>query len=145
MKLTRTLSISEDEFYDHLENELLATIQECSLKELSAKDIKKGLKYSKNEGNANARIDVTILEYERGTIFKSITKTLTDTIVMSFETEIEEKGLKVLFLQDIESFNKKRRGAMRVFSEGVYLGRMSETIYGIQSKIEKQREALAKK
>lgn len=143
MILTRTLSVSEDEFYDHLENELLATIQECTSKELRASEIKKGLKYSKNEENINARIEVTILEYQRGKVYKSVTKSYTDTITLSFDTEVVADGLKVIFHQDIKSFTEKKQNkVMRELSTGIYLGRMSDTIYGIQEKVIKRRNTL---
>ena len=142
MKLTRTLKVSEAEFYDYLECELLTTIYQCSAKELSANDIKKGLNYSKNEDNTNARIDVTILEYQRGSVYKANIKSLTDNIILSYETKVENDGLTVVFHQYIDSFERKKHNRfMHFFSEGVYLGRMSDMIYGIQKKIITQREA----
>lgn len=136
MKLTRILKITEKEFYDFLETDLLSNIRQCTGKELSVKDIKKGLKYSKHEEDAITRIDVSILDYKRGSIYKSITKSLADTITISFETELVDDGLKIVFNQHLEDFeNKKQNKVLRMFSEAVYYGRMTDTLYDIQKKI----------
>ncbi|MGG7059023.1 DUF3284 domain-containing protein [Clostridium tertium] len=136
MKLTRILKITEKEFYDFLETDLLSNIRQCTGKELSVKDIKKGLKYSKHEEDALTRIDVSILDYERGSIYKSITKSLADTITISFETEVVDDGLKIIFNQHLENFeSKKQNKVLRMFSEAVYYGRMTDTLYDLQKKI----------
>lgn len=141
MKITRTLNVSEKEFYDFLESELHSVIHQSSNEELSAITIQKGLKYSKNEENKNARIDVVIVDYQRGSVYKTRVKSLTDSIEMSYETETVREGLKVIFSQEVESFNmKKHNWLVKEFSEGVYLGRMSELLYEIQKKIIQQRE-----
>lgn len=140
MKLTRILKITEKEFYDFLETDLLSNIHQCTGKELSVKDIKKGLKYSKHEEDALTRIDVSILDYERGSTYKSITKSLADTITISFETEVVDDGLKIIFNQNLENFeSKKQNKLLRLFSEAVYLGRMTDTLYDIQKKIMNNR------
>ena len=95
MKLIRTLEVSEDEFYDYLESDLVANIQQCEGKDVSVRDIKKGLKYSIHDKKANVRTDVTILEYKRGDYYKARVKSPADTITISYKTEPDEKGLKV--------------------------------------------------
>lgn len=141
MKLTRVLKVTETEFYDFLETDLLSNIYQCTGKNLSVKDIKKGLKFSKNGQDALARIDISILDYEKGSIYKSKSKSLTDTIIISFETEVIDDGLKVIFNQHLENFeSKKHNRLIRLFSEGVYLGRMTDTLYDIQNKIIKKRK-----
>lgn len=144
MKLTRTIKVSEDEFYDHLEQELIDAIQATTQKVISAKDIKKGLSYKKFEDNSHAQVDVQVLDYQRGSLYKVSVKSLTDTITISYETTVEKDGLKLVFHQNIDSFERKKHNRlMKIFSEGVYFGRMSDTIYDIQKKIIKKRETLA--
>lgn len=143
MKLTRILKITEKEFYDHLENDLLSNIGQCSDKKLSAKDIKKGLKYEKYAEDALTSIVTSILDYKRGSFYKSETKSIVDTITISLETEIVDDGLKVIFNQYIESFEKKKHNKfMRLFSEAVYYGRMTDTLYDIQKKIINKRDGV---
>jgi hypothetical protein len=136
MKLTRIFKINENDFYDFLEKDLLSNIYQCTNKELSIKDIKKGLKYTKYGDDAYTRIDVSILDYERGKFYKSKIKSMADTITISFQTKIVNDGLEIIFNQHIESFeNKKHNKLMRMFSEAVYYGRMTDTLYDIQKKI----------
>jgi hypothetical protein len=143
MKLTRILKINEKDFYDFLENDLLSNIYQCSSKELSVEDIKKGLKYSKYDNDAHTRIDITILEYKRGEFYKSQIKSLMDTITIFYETEVVDQGLKIIFNQNIESFEKEKHNKlMRMFSEAVYYGRMTDTLYDIQKKITNLREGI---
>lgn len=140
MKLIRTLEVSEDEFYDYLESDLVANIQQCEGKDVSVRDIKKGLKYSIHDKKANVRTDVTILEYKRGDYYKARVKSPADTITISYKTEPDEKGLKVIFHQLIDSFeNSRQNKVMRLFSEGVYFGRMSDALQNIQKKIIERR------
>jgi hypothetical protein len=144
MKLTRILKVTEKEFYDFLEKDLLSNIYQCTSQELSVKDIKKGLKYSKNDNNAHTRIDISILDYKRDTFYKSEIKSIVDTITISYETEVVAEGLKVIFNQYIDSFeNSKQNKFMRMFSEAVYYGRMTDTLYDIQNKIIRSREGIA--
>lgn len=141
MKLTRILKITEKEFYDFLETDLLSNIHQYTCRKLSVKDIKKGLKFSKHEQDALARIDVSILDYKRGSVYKSVTKSLADTITISFQTEVVDEGLKIIFNQHLDSFeNKKQNKILRMFSEAVYYGRMTDTLYDIQKKIINNRE-----
>lgn len=143
MKITRTLQVSEQEFYDYLEQDILSNVQQNSDSCLHAQDIKKGLKYSRNKSDRNARIDVMILEYQRGTCYKVEITSLTDTIVLSYETITTENGLTVIFHQTIQSFEKKKhKKLMKMFSEGIYLGRMCDVLYDIQTKIQKNKRIL---
>ncbi|WP_234122544.1 DUF3284 domain-containing protein [Clostridium hydrogenum] len=140
MKLTRILKITEKEFYDLLENDLLSNIYQCTGKELSVNDIKKGLKYAKQDKDALTRTDISILDYERGAVYKSEIKSIADTITISFETEVVDTGLKIVFNQCFESFkSEKHNKLMRLFSEAVYYGRMTDTLYDMEKKILKNR------
>ena len=136
MKITRTLQVTECAFYDYLENEIITNIDSCANKEITTNDIMKGLCYTKQGDNVYSRVEVTILEYERGKLYKAKIHSMADTIILSYETSVVEKGLQIIFHQYIESFeNKKQNRFLRLFSEGVYYGRMSDTLYDIQKKI----------
>ncbi|MFV0379339.1 MAG: DUF3284 domain-containing protein [Anaerorhabdus sp.] len=146
MKITRTLQITEQEFYDYLENDLIANVAKCTQRTIKPKDVKKGLHYTKHGDDAHNRVDITVLEYTRGKLYKSKIHSMADTITLTFETEEVEKGLEITFHQHIESFeNKKQMKLMRHFSEVVYYGRMSDTLYNIQKKIFNIREGIIEK
>lgn len=140
MKIIRTICVTQDEFYEYLENDLIESIKKNSNKEICAKDIKKGLKYSINEKGA-ARVDVMVIDYERGKFYKSRIKSLTDTITLFFRTKATDKGLEVTFEQHIHSYeNRSHSKLSKVFHEIIYGSRMSNTIYNIQNKIIRKRE-----
>ncbi|WP_418219558.1 DUF3284 domain-containing protein [Clostridium isatidis] len=84
-----------------------------------------------------------MLDYKRGSLYKAEIKSIYDTIRISYETKEVDNKLKIIFNQHIESFeSKKHNKFMKFFSEGVYLGRMTDTLYDIQNKIIKERESL---
>jgi hypothetical protein len=143
MKLTRVLKITEKEFYDFLEKDLLSNIYQCTNNKLSVKDIKKGLRYTKNAEDTLTRVEISILDYKRDEFYKSQVKSFADTIIISFETEVVDEGLKIIFNQYIESFEVgKHNKLMKLFSEAVYYGRMTDKLYDIQKNIIKNREGI---
>ncbi|MDD3027834.1 MAG: DUF3284 domain-containing protein [Erysipelotrichaceae bacterium] len=143
MKLIRTFAFTSDEFYDFLESDLLANAAKCTSRPLCVNDIKKGFKYSKHDSNAHTRIDVTILDYQRHLHYKSKIKSIGDTITIEYETRNCEQGLEITFNQHFESFESTSHNKfMELFSQAVYLGRMTDTLYDIERKIVKRREGI---
>lgn len=139
MKLTRTLKITQDEFYDCIEENIVKEVFECTQRKIKPNDIKKGLKYSKNSDKAS-RIDTTIQNYIRGKCFETEAKTLTDRIEIKYFTEETSEGLSVTMHQYIASFEEKKHNKLsKAWSEAVYFGRMSDAIYDFQNKVLKNR------
>ena len=138
MKLIRTLHVTSDEFYSHLEKEFIRDAKKNANKKISV--IEKGLHYSMHGDDRYARIDFKVLEYQRGSLYSLQMKSYTDTITVVYRTKEVEDGLEVEFEQEIESEKHKKRNALsRKFSETVYLSRMSRTIYDIETAIIKER------
>lgn len=134
MKIKRTLQISEKEFYDYLESEL---IREC---QLTKTKIEKGLNYKKTDSKTQMEISVFVINYIRGTLYEVKVFSSYETYFLKYTTQENENGLEIQFEQHIESFEmKKQNRLMRLFSEGVYLGRMSDTLFDIQKKIHEKR------
>jgi len=134
MKIKRTLQISENEFYDYLEGEL---IHEC---QLTKTKIEKGLNYKKTDSKTQLEISVFVINYIRGTLYEVKISSSYETYFLKYTTQENENGLEIQFEQHIESFEiKKQNRLMRLFSEGVYLGRMSDTLFDIQKKIHEKR------
>lgn len=146
MKITRQLQITQNEFYDYLEKELLDDIQQCTKKNYTQKDIKKGMKYSKYIQDAHARVDITIQKYKRGEIYETKIKTFSDSIIISYHTSQNENGLTIVFQEHIHSFESQKRNLInKTFHEIVYLRRMNETLYDIETQIIKQRQGIQNK
>lgn len=143
MKITRLLKITEKEFYDYLEEELLLDIEKCTHQQLHSKDIKKGLKYSKFTQDVNARADIIIQKYQRGQIYQTRIKTLSDSIIITYQTQVTSEGLQVIFKEHIQSYeSKKHHYLAKMFYELVYLRRMNETLYDIEKHIFNKRNGI---
>lgn len=143
MKIIRTLEITQNEFYDYLENDLIENINQSSNSQFRVQDIKKGAKYKKFTKDDYARVDITITEYIRGELYKSKIKTFDDTLSISYQTKETPTGLQVTFNQRIDSFeNSHHNILMKMFSEAVYYGRMCDTLYDIEKRIVNIREGI---
>lgn len=61
---------------------------------------------------------------------------------MSYEVGPAEAGdgITVVYRQDMASFNARKKGIMKGFSEAVYLGRMAEQLFKIQDEVFAARE-----
>lgn len=136
MKITRTLKVTSDAFYDYLEAQISKDIlNNTSLQSPSVK-IEKGLKYTINKNDIHTRKEFKVLEYIRGKAYKAQIKTISDTVTITYETEEIEEGLRVTLHQVVKSFEEKKQiRIMKAFSELIYLGRMSDTLYDIQKQI----------
>lgn len=145
MKIIRTLEITNEDFFNYLEHDLIDIIAKTG-KTITAKDIKKGLKYTTHGEDHFAKVEVTLMEYERGVIYKSRMKSMEDTITLSYTIEEDPKGIKVTFEQKIQSFEtKKMNRLMKGWSEAIYLGRMSDALYEIQKKAIQLRDGIVEK
>lgn len=143
MKITRILKVSEAELYDHFERELLFDIQKCIQKKYDKKDIRKGLKYSRYTQDVHAKIDITVQEYQRGSLYQLSIQTFSDHITITYQTAQTPDGLQVILEEHIQSYESQPHGFLgRVFYELVYLRRMNEALYHLEHTIIVQREGL---
>lgn len=136
MKITRTLKITADAFYDYLEEQISKDVMNNTSLHSPSVKIEKGLKYTINKHDIHTRKEFKVLEYIRGKAYKAQIKTISDTVTITYETEEVEEGLRVTLHQVIKSFEEKKQlRIMKAFSELIYLGRMSDTLYDIQKQI----------
>ena len=138
MKMIRTLDVTQDEFYNYLESEIREQYSKAK-NTLYNGDIKEGMTYS-TAAAEHQPMTVTINCYIRNKRYKATIESHVDTITIDYQTEESDKGLNIIFIQEIDSFNKQKHNKlMRWFSEGVYYGRMSDTLFDIQKKIHSKR------
>lgn len=143
MKVIRILKITCHEFYDYLENELLDDINQHTSQPINKADIKKGLKYHKYAQDVNARVDITIQQYIRDQIYEAKIKTLSESIIITYRTQIVKEGLKVIFTEHVHSFESQKRNYInQSFHEIMYLRRMTNTLYEIETNILKKRDGI---
>lgn len=139
MKIIRTLDVTQDEFYDYLESEVREQYSKAK-NTLYAGDIKEGMTYSTAVTEHQPPMTITINRYIRNKRYKATIESRTDTVTIDYQTEESDKGLDIIFIQEIDSFNKQKHNKlMQWFSEGVYYGRMSDTLFDIQKKIHSKR------
>ena len=137
MKLIRKLQITEDEFYDYLENDLLAPYQDIN----PDVEFKKGAIYTNNQEDPTAQVTLEILDYKRYSHYKALVKSYTDNLIISYQTlSLDNGNIEIIFEQNIQSFKRKNR-FFSLFKESIYLGRMSDSLQDLQQKIIQKRNS----
>ncbi|MDO4664290.1 MAG: DUF3284 domain-containing protein [Erysipelotrichaceae bacterium] len=104
MKLIRTFNITEDEFYDYLEQQLCEDIHKTTHKKFSPKQLKKGFTYEKK----GVRTKIIINDYVRGSIYSTTAKSFTDYIKVTYTTKQTEEGLEIVFEEYVSSYDDVR-------------------------------------
>ncbi|WP_412989554.1 DUF3284 domain-containing protein [Pediococcus siamensis] len=142
MKLIRTIDVSSEEFYDYLESQLLKDIKVSTGHLLTPKNIKGGLIYKKRPKKTQGVLTIKIDDYQRGYKYQVTSKSPLEQVTVIYTTEsISERQTKVTLIENISSYNpNKHHLFIRWFSEASFLGRMSDTVFGIEKGILDQRE-----
>lgn len=140
MKIIRPLEISPQEFYDKLIEDLLKKVKDDTKKEISKDDLHNGYTFSKvSTANYDAET-TTIVELIPNQKVHTIIKTPTDLIDSTYEVVEHKKGCEVTYNQSIQSEEKKKRNKLtKGFSHAIYLSRMANTLYHIQSRVLKDK------
>ena len=137
MKITRVLDVTEEEFYDHLESQLLNDLRNHS-KETA--QVKKGAAYTKFDEKTQSSVSFEIEDYVRGISYRMKVKSPLDTYTVQYKTRKVAEGLEVIFYQEVESFETSTQNKfLRLFSEAVYYGRMSDALFEIKKGISRSR------
>ncbi len=148
MKVIRPLKITADEFFDYIEAGIQRDLMMARGDDYEPEPLKAGLTYTKNPDNKYARVDVEVLEYERGRIYRARSVSFGDDVTLTYEVVPTDKGIEVTYTQDLKSFNekaKRQNPITRGFSEAVHLGRMGESLVTLQYKIIDERDGVAPK
>ncbi len=142
MKIIRTLKVTEDEFYDALEEQILGILnhKENATKKYTVADIKKGTKAVQKPTNDTIRTEFEIKEYTRGHRYINVVKTIDDTATSTYTTKVTDKGLYIEYTQHLKNFeSRKMMTIARKWSEMLYLSRMTNALYDFQTKIIRKR------
>ena len=136
MKIIRTIKITNEQFYDYLEQQLLNDFQCINKKPISVKDIQKGLHYKKEDPQSKLVTEIHILKYIRGECYRFKVTYMSDSTTIEYRTQPVDNGLQITMTQHIQSFEEKRHHKFsRHFHEAIYLSRMTQAIYDIESSI----------
>lgn len=140
MKLIRELQVTSDEFYDFLESDFLAQINESDSRIKPIVSLKKGLRYSKLSDNIYTKVDYEVLEYRRHESYIIQISSHSETVKTSYKTKPTAEGIEVTLEQEQNKLTKKAKNrVIKWLGELLYFGRLSENLYKIQGEIEKGR------
>lgn len=134
MKLIRTFDITSDAFYDHLEEQLLESIQKATGRKVTRKVIRKG--YVFEDRNSHAK--VTIDNYLRGCIYETTMRAFTSYIRVTYRTKETPEGLQIEFEQFVSGTDdrlEKMNFLSRQWHSWISFGRMSRTLYDMVNDI----------
>jgi len=141
MKITRTLNITCDEFFDYLENQLL-NIANNSLEDQEAytnSDIQEGFRIIQNGDNVN-KLELIIENYVRGKSYSASVNSLTDAYQVSYTVNPIGDGIEVEYEQiNLTKLFNAKTGFFAKWGEALYLSRMSNSLYDMQNAILKSR------
>ena len=134
MKIIRTIKITNEQFYDYLEQQLIEDIKNSQHKKISASDIQKGLKYKKEDAQSKLVTEIYIQQYVRDECYRFKVIYMSDSTSIEYRTKPVDEGLQITMTQHIQSFEEKRHHKLsRHFHEAIYLSRMTQAIYDIEN------------
>ena len=144
MRITRDLKITADEFFEQVEEGVLLQIARATGQQADPSALRAGYRYIEDADDPHHRTETEIVEYASGLRYATHIVRPGDDITMSYEVEPARNGdgITVTYRQEMASFNARKRGFMKGFSEAVFLGRMSEALYKIQDAALDRREGI---
>ncbi len=142
MKITRKLTITSDEFFDYLENQLLKIANE-NLEDQEAytnSDIQEGFQIIQSTNTEVNKVELFINKYIRGSEYAATATSLTDSYSMSYQVKPVSDGIEVVYEQiNLTNPSPAKSGFFAKFGEALYLSRMSNSLYDVQNAIIKSR------
>lgn len=141
MKLIRVFKITNDEFWDYVEDGIVQEVEKATKHRFKKKDLVSGFHYDNNAAKSKVKID----KYERGKIYQSTVKTLTDYVKVSYETKEVNDGLEITFEQVVGSYDDhkdEKNGVIKFFTDWTTFGRMSNTLYDMRNAIINKRDGV---
>lgn len=138
MKLIRTFAITSDEFWDYVEDGIVEEISKTTKKPFKKKNLVSGYRYE----NLDYKTKISIDKFEKGKIYQSTVRSLTDYIRVTYETEETKEGLKITFEEvtgDYDDHIDEKNKAYRTLHDWTTFGRMSNTLYDMRTAIINKR------
>ena len=107
MKIIRTIKITNEQFYDYLEQQLIEDIKNSQHKKISASDIQKGLKYKKEDAQSKLVTEIYIQQYVRDECYRFKVIYMSDSTSIEYRTKPVDEGLQITMTQHIQGLKKK--------------------------------------
>ncbi|MCI5774702.1 MAG: DUF3284 domain-containing protein [Erysipelotrichaceae bacterium] len=138
MKVDRNLKIQNYQFFDSLIQGVIIDIEKNTNKKILKSDLKKGFKFNnKNKQNPLLNSTFEIIDFIPNELYSAKQTTVNGTRFISFKITTIKDGINVEFQQSLPKSNKKQLKLFSLFSETIYLGRMTDFLYNIERQIVK--------
>lgn len=145
MKVTRNLEISGRDFFETVFQNLAQEIRSYSGSEADIADFKTGYRYIHHPEDPALKISFEIVEYQEDALYKAVRTDASGTIAITYELAPTETGITVGFTYENSAYSAKKRGIFSAFSDALFLGRMTDTLYGIQRDVINKREGFVER
>lgn len=147
MKVIRNLEITAAEFFGAVFEELTAQIGAADKTVPAPTAFQTGFTYVYNPEDPALKITFEIVEYQEDKFYKAVRTSSTGTITMIYEVVPNDKGITVSFSydNDAETRSGKRSRLFAAFSEMLFLGRMTDRLYGLQRNVINKKEGFTEK
>lgn len=141
MEINVKLEISAEEFFDAIAEALVYDIQQASGKHVRAKNIKRGMSYTK-KANKRQSYQVTITAYDYPKCYESRIDSAGGTNLMRYEVEPLEDGIGVTYTEELIKTNGKSgdSGLSALFAKTAGVRRTKKRLLNIQSYVLQQRQ-----
>lgn len=146
MKITRDLEITASEFFDGLIQGVVDDIAKSCKKEIAKEEIKKGFKFVHQGEGVYSKITFEVVDYQEEKYYKSKRSSINGSVSVAYTVKPSDKGISVTLEQIITQPTQRKPGKlMQKISDMLYLGRMSDNLYGIQKYALNKREGIVEK
>lgn len=106
IKITRQYSFKAKDFFDYLEEQLITAIKKARNNDMPV-TLKAGTEYEQSGAKA------VITEYERGKVYATHFTSDRIDVVIKYETEDNDQGVKITFSEDMLSFDREKHGRLQ--------------------------------
>ncbi len=141
MKIIRTLDVTENQFYDYLESQVIHEIQKNTGRHVSPNDLKAGMQYAKSDEKGKTVVKIKIDDYQRGKKYQVTSETPLDSVQVTYLTQQKGSKIQVTFFETIDRDTSHAKSRLfRWISQTLMLGRMASTLMTIEEDILKNKK-----
>ena len=145
MKVIRNLEITSREFFEVVIQNLVKDIRSYGATDVTAADLKTGYRYIHHPEDPALKISFEIVEYREDTLYRAVRTDASGAVTVMYEVTPTETGISVDFTYENTAQAAKKKGLFSAFSDALFLGRMTDTLYGIQREVINNREGFVER
>ena len=138
MNVTRDLQITASEFFGVVFAELAAEIKAAGYDAVEPEALTAGFTQVYAPENPALKATFEIVEYQEDKLYKAVRTSAGGTTTLTYEVTPKDEGITVSFTY--ENSAPKKKGLFSAFSDAIFLGRMTDKLYGIQRTVINEKE-----